>query len=155
MGGGFLPSLVFPSSEAEHERTGDDNRVGEYSRKVAWYSGPVMITKGPYQPRDPTAREVDELQAHANQMFFYKGGLDITLNTDPNFYPTEYYPGRYDTYMHEQCALRNDVDRRRSHVATLRGVPPTGNCRSCLHQYPMPVRTNRNTNYFAWQDDDA
>ena len=149
-----MPALVFPSAEADHAKPGDDSPVGEYSRKVAWYSGPVMITKGPFQPRDPTAREVDELQAHANQLFFYKGGLDISLNTDPYFYPTEYYPGRYDTYMHEQCALRNEVDRRQSRVASLRGVPPTGNCRSCWRQYPGPVRSDRNTNFLAWQDDD-
>ena len=59
MGGGFMPALVFPSAEADHAKPGDDSPVGEYSRKVAWYSGPVMITKGPFQPRDPTAREVD------------------------------------------------------------------------------------------------
>ena len=76
-----MPSLVFHSKRADHEKTGDDDLVGEYSRNVAWYSGPVMITKGPNQPREPTAREVDELQAHANMMFFYRGGLNIELNT--------------------------------------------------------------------------
>ena len=104
-----MPSLVFPSKRSDHERTGDDDLVGEYSRKVAWYSGPVMITKGPNQPREPTAKEVDELQAHANMMFFYRGGLNIELNTDPSFYPTEYFPGQHDIDMHEQCSTRQET----------------------------------------------
>ena len=114
-----------------------------------------MITKGPYQPRDPTAREVDELQAHANQIFFHRGGLNIELNTDPHFYPTEYYPGKYDTHMHEQCSSRQEAAWQRSNfTAQLRGVPPTGNCRRCWSQYPMPVHTDRNPHYFSWQDQD-
>ena len=42
-------TLVFPSEKSDHEKSVDDDLVGEYSRKVAWYSGPVMITKGPNQ----------------------------------------------------------------------------------------------------------
>ena len=75
-----MPTLVLPSARSDHLRSGEDDTLGEYSRNVVWYSGPVMITKGPFQPRDPTAKEVDELQAHANMMFFYKGRQHIVLN---------------------------------------------------------------------------
>ena len=78
-GGNYLPTLVFPSAK-------DDHLVGEYSRDIVWYSGPCMLTKGLFQPREPTAKEVDDLQAHANMMFFYKGRENIVLNTDPVFH---------------------------------------------------------------------
>ena len=78
-----MPTLVFPSVKSDHLKTGDDNTVGEYTRDIVWYSGPCMLTKGPYQPREPTAKEIDELQAHANMMFFYKGRQNIVLNTNP------------------------------------------------------------------------
>ena len=148
-----MPPLVFPSKRADHEKTGDDDLVGEYSRNVAWYSGPVMITKGPNQPREPTAREVDELQAHANMMFFYRGGLNIELNTNPSFYPTEYYPSQHDMDMHDQCSKRQEAAWRRSHHAQLRGVEPTGNCSRCWRQYELPVHTNLNPHPFQWAAD--
>ena len=87
-----------------------------------------MITKGPFQPREPTAKEVDELQAYANMMFFYKGRQNIVLNTNPTFHPTEYYPSQYDIDMHDQCRRRQEAWWQRSHHAQLRGREPTGNC---------------------------
>ena len=154
MGGNFMPSLVFPSERSDHNATGDDNKMGEYSRNVAWYSGPVMITKGPYQPRESTAREVDELQAHANMMFFYKGRQNIVLNTNPTFHPTEYHQSQYDIDMHDQCRRRQEVAWQRSHHAQLRGVEPTGNCNRCWRQYELPVSANHNAHPIQWAPTD-
>ena len=90
-----------------------------------------MLTKGPYQPRVPTAKEMDELQAHANMMFFYKGRQNIVLNSNPVFHPTEYYPSEYDRDMNKHCMQRQDAWWRNKTHAVLRGQEPTGNCYRC------------------------
>ena len=49
---------------------------------------------------------MDDLQAHANMMFSYKGNANVVLNMDPVFHRKEYYPTEYDIDMNKQCVFR-------------------------------------------------